>query len=405
MKVLSINVSNYGSTGNIMLNISKEIRKRGFRSVVCYANSKSNRKKYVKGDILIGNRIERFLSSFLERITGSIGLFNYFGTLSFLKRIKKYSPDIIHLHNIHGSFINFRLLFNFIKKHNTRIVWTLHDCWTFTGRCPYFDLTKCSLWQSGCSKCLYPKNSYPETKRCDTGKMWLKKRESFLGVKSLVLVTPSLWLAKLVSKSFLKNYRTIVINNGIDLSVFKPNIECVECLANIPLTKHIVLGVASIWEERKGIDDFLELAKLLPKNYIVVLIGTVCREKRVNYPNVIYVDNVKNQNELAKFYTRADVFVNTTREDNFPTVNIESLACGTPVITYDTGGSPEIIDCNSGRVVSCGDIASLREEVIGICEKGLELTNFCLERSKEFSSHKKYAEYVDLYLSLLMEDY
>lgn len=221
MKIAEINSCNFGSTGKIMLEIADVAEKDGHTAVVCYPKSRTNAKKQKESDIVIGIRLSRNLHLKLAGITGLNGCFSYFSTLHFLRKLDKFKPDIVHLHNLHNSYINLPLLFNYIKKHNIKTVWTLHDCWAFTGQCPYFTMVKCDKWKTGCHNC--PQyGQYPESRVDRTKTMWQLKKKWFTGVKDMTIVTPSQWLADLVNESYLKDYPVRVINNGIDLDVFKP---------------------------------------------------------------------------------------------------------------------------------------------------------------------------------------
>ena len=397
MKVLEINRYNIGSTGVIMLNLAKAAQKAGL--VVNYACScsRTNYKNVDEKTILIGyNRYFRNFHLYIGRILGISGLLSIISTSIFLARIKKIKPNLIHLHNLHGAYINLPLLFRFIKKHNIPIIWTLHDCWAFTGRCPHFVMTKCDRWKTECHNCPYPKKSYPQSYIDTTRMMWRFKRKLFTGIENCTIVTPSRWLADLVKLSYLKDYPVKVINNGIDLSVFKPTKSDFREKRGLA-GKKVVLGVAFGWGMRKGLDVFVELARRLPNDYQIVLVGTDDYVDKQLPANIISIHRTQNQKELAEIYTAADVFANPTREENYPTVNMESIACGTPVVTFRTGGSPEILDETCGSVVECDDIDSMEREIIRICEEKLYSKEDCLTRAKNFDMNDRFKEYVELY--------
>ena len=215
-------------------------------------------------------------------------------------------------------------------------------------------------------------------------------------------MTPSIWLADLVKESFLRDYSITVINNGIDLSVYKPTNSDFKSLYNLE-SKKIVLGVAFDWSKRKGLDVFLELSKVLPEDYKIVMVG-IDESIEKNIPeNIIAINKTHSQEELAAIYTVADVFVNPTREENYPTVNMEALACGTPVITFKTGGSPEIIDTKTGQTVECDDINALAREIINICSENPFSKEQCLQRAKSFNRDEKFLEYIKLYEKIMFE--
>ena len=353
--------------------------------------------KMPKNNIDIGGAFGKATHLLLSNFTGYHGCYSHISTGQFLRRIEKLNPDIIHLHNIHGDFLNLPMLFDYIKNHHIRVVWTLHDCWSFTGRCPYFTMAQCNKWKTGCGNCPYPKESYPQAQVDITAKMWKLKKEWFNGVEDMTIVTPSQWLADLVKESFLKDYPVKVINNGIDLSVFKPTESDFRQKHEID-DKYMLLGVADSWGERKGLDVFIELSKRLDSTkYQIVLVGTNESVDKQLPDNIISVHRTQNQQELAEIYTAADLFVNATREENYPTVNMESIACGTPVMTFKTGGSAEIPDETCGVVVDCDDINALESEIIRIAAEKPFTEENCLHRAKQFDQNERFKDYIGLY--------
>lgn len=299
---------------------------------------------------------------------------------------------------MHDSYINLPMLFKFIKKHNIKTVWTLHDCWAFTGHCVYFNICGCDKWKTQCKNCPQ-KNLYPKSYFDNSKKMYRLKQKWVKGIKDLTIVTPSNWLAELAKQSFLKDFSIKVINNGVDLTLFKPtnsNFKKQYGLEN----KKIVLGVSSIWCYRKGIDVFNLLAGRLADDYKVVVVGSNAEEYEKLNDNILYIEHTDNASELAKIYTAADVFVNPTREENFPTVNIEALACGTPVITFNAGGSAEVFDETCGVSVPINDIDSLYSEIMNICENKLFNSSDCVLRAKKLDMNQTYKDYVNLYKSI-----
>lgn len=391
MKVVEINGGVFGSTGKIMFGI-KEVAKEFGIEVLCFSpvtstnRTKEPREAYHK----IGTYFQRKMSVLMARLTGLNGCFAIYETYKLLKQIKKYDPDIIHLHNLHDSYINLPMLFSYIKKNSIRVIWTLHDCWSFTGHCTYFTKIGCEKWKEGCFNCQL-KYEYPVSIFDNSKLMWKLKKKWFTGVKDMTIVTPSLWLASLVKESFLKEYLVKVINNGIDLKTFnfKDTLK--------DKNEYIILGVAFGWDARKGLDIFIKLANILNKEYKIILVGTDENIDKILPKNIISVHRTQNQEELASLYSKANVFLNPTREDNFPTVNMESLACGTPVITFNTGGSPEMLDENSGRVIECDDIENLVKNIKDICEKRIISKENCRKRALLYDMNDKFLEYVRLY--------
>ncbi|SCW32796.1 Glycosyltransferase involved in cell wall bisynthesis [Ruminococcaceae bacterium YRB3002] len=393
MKILEINTVNFGSTGSIMCHIAGLARENGHEAVCCYYA----RRDLDRGGehIYIGNKITHNIHKLMCKYTGYNGCGSVLSTWNFLRKVRTFDPDIIHLHNLHNCYINLPMLFKYIKKNNKRVVWTLHDCWSFTGQCPHFVIAGCDKWRTGCHDC--PQiHVYPSSKVDRTRKMWNLKREWFTGVQDMTIVTPSEWLAGLVKQSYLKDYPVRVINNGIDLNVFKP------CSGdwrrrNKLEGRYVILGVASIWEQRKGIDVFIKLAVRLDDRYQIVLVGTNEEVDKTLPDNIITIHRTSDQHELAEIYSSADLFVNTTREENYPSVNMEAIACGTPVLTFRTGGSPEIPDEHSGAVVDVDDIDGLEEQIRKICEEKPFSEEDCVRRAESFDHNAKYNEYLHLF--------
>ena len=392
MRILEINTVNFGSTGHIMLRIADLARTEGHEAV-CSFYARRN-KPADPNTIYIGNKISHNLHKKFSKYTGYNGRLSVISTWNFLRKVRKFDPDIIHIHNLHDRFINVPMLFKFIKKNNIKVIWTLHDCWSFTGQCVHFTIAGCGKWKTGCHDCpqihVYPASNVDRTK-----KMWELKKQWFTGVKDMTIVTPSVWLSNLVKESYLKDYPVKVINNGIDLGVFKPTESDFRAKNNLE-GKFIILGAASIWEKRKGIDVFIELAKRLDDRFKIVLVGTNDEDDKILPDNIISIHRTSNQKELAEIYSSADLFFNPTREENYPTVNMESIACGTPVMTFKTGGSPEIIDDKTGVVVE-DNIDAIEQKIISIYETRPFKPEDLAERAKGFSADDKFAQYLRLF--------
>lgn len=397
MIIVEINSVLKGSTGKIARQIADNAILGGNQAYICVPKGRHNKKTEYNNAILFGSQLSEDSHIILNRITGLNGCFSIIATLSLICKINRINPDVVHLHNLHNCYINLPILFRYLRNNNVKVVWTLHDCWSFTGQCPHFTSVNCSKWETGCYKCPSYRE-YPESFVDRTRLMWRLKRKWFTGLKHMVIVTPSEWLAHEVKKSYLNEYRIKVVNNGIDLNTFRPSRKLnTKEKYNIPKNKYIVLGVASNWGYRKGLDVFSELVMLLPSNYQLVLVGTDKYSEKEIPDTIISINRTHNQEELASLYSCADVFVNPTREDNFPTVNIESIACGTPVITFKTGGSPEIIDETCGCVVECNDVRSLAKKIMWICTEKPYLKESCLNRAQKFDSVLQSKEYFRIY--------
>ena len=398
MKIVEINSVNYGSTGGIMLSIANVARTE-HHEVYTFSSCGNDMKQGVSHHGFIGNRFTRRLSKRFAFIFGLSGCFSFFATKKLLRQISRIHPDIIHLHNLHSEYINIPLLFNYIKKNKIKIVWTLHDCWAFTGHCPCFTLANCYKWQIGCYKCLQYKD-YPISLFDNSRKMYALKKKWFLGVKDLTIVTPSQWLANLVKQSFLKDYPIRVIYNGVDLNVFRPLENDFRKKYNIPKEKFILLGVAFGWGKRKGLDVFIDLAKRLDKTiYQIVLVGTDDNIDKLLPRNIISIHRTQNQTELAEIYTAADLFVNPTREEVFGLVNVEANACGTPIVTFNTGGCPECFSKDAGSVVEYNNVDAMENEIIRICQSSKFTREDCIKSAKSFNINDKIQEYIDQYIT------
>ena len=338
---------------------------------------------------------------FINRLSGLTGYCSKNRTIKAINWIDSFNPDIIHIHNIHGDWINLKLLFNYIKERKYPIVWTLHDCWAFTGRCSYFEDKQCTKWLKGCHDCpdlnVYPKSYFFDYSK----KMYKDKKEWLLGLPSVNIVTPSKWLADYVRESFLGCYDISVINNGIDLSLFEPQEEKSRYLLNEK--RNIILGVAASWTPRKGLDDFLKLHSVLDSSkYVIVIVGLNSKQVKALPSGMIGIMRTQNVKELAQLYSSATVFVNPTYQDNYPTVNLEAIACGTPVITYRTGGSVESVTDKTGRIVDKGDIDSLAKAIMEICNSNQDYFSPCTEFARNnFGKSSRYQEYIDLYEKIL----
>lgn len=397
MRVLLINsVCGIGSTGRICTDLAQAFEADGYEVKIAFGRDGSVPERFQKYAVRIGTDLDVRIHGVLSRLFDAHGLGSKRATKRFLEWAEAYHPDLLWLHNIHGYYINYEMLFSWIKKHpEMEVRWTLHDCWAFTGHCSYFSMVDCGQWKEHCSHCLQKKR-YPASivlDRC--GDNFERKKAAFTGVSNMTLITPSQWLADLVKQSFLKEYPVEVRYNTVDTSIFKPTPS--DFRERHGLTdKKIVLGVASAWDDRKGLDDFIKLAAMLDDHYTIVLVGLSKKQirempKRIGAqpaiskdesksecpdqilvnekgmiipqsihavykaiagapfagqkgkPQMICIKRTNNPRELAEIYTAADFFVNATHEDNYPTVNLEATACGTFVISYDTGGCCETI--------------------------------------------------------------
>lgn len=343
MKILIINsVAGIRSTGRIVTDIAEQFLDAGHECKIAYGRENVP-EKYQSMCYKIGTKLDTYLNVINARAFDNEGFNARRVTRKFLKWANKYDPDVLWLHNLHGYYINIELLFNWIKSRpNMEVRWTLHDCWAFTGHCSYFTAARCVKWECGCSNC-GQKRSYPKSifiDRCTEN--YERKKTAFCGVNSMTLITPSRWLAELVNRSFLNEYKVEVVHNTIDETIFRPTPSDFRLKNGLSGTK-IILGVASVWDYRKGLEDFLELNEMLDDSWRIVLVGLSDKQIKGIPQDILCIKRTNSPKELAEIYTAADVFLNLTYEDNYPTVNLEAQACGTPCITYKTGGSVESV--------------------------------------------------------------
>ena len=399
MTIFEINSVPYGSTGRIMFQIADKMNAMGNVAYTSASFTKPRGEHFPATYYRIGGMVGKVGHIILAKLTGRQGCYSHYATYKLIQKLKCVKPDLIHLHNIHGWYLNWNVLFDYIKQTSIPVIWTLHDCWAFTGHCPHFLAVGCDKWKTNCYECpLY--KLYPGCFIDDSKKQYKIKKQCFTGVPNMTIVTPSQWLADLVNQSYLKEYNTIVINNGIDLTRFKPLESDFRKKYDLE-NKTILLGVAFDWSSRKGIDDFKRLAKDLPNEYAIVLVGISDLVSKELPNRIITIACTQNQEELAEIYSAADLFVNPTWEDTFPTVNLESLACGTPVITYQTGGSPESLTEDCGKVVPYRDYGALKQAIIAMKDSKKTMSQLCRERAQRYGRDEAYQKYVSLYMEVL----
>lgn len=391
MKVVQINSTcGAGSTGKICVAVSKLLTERGVENYIFYTHGQSD---YPLGIKYADSKYLK-IQALRSRLFGNYGFNSTSSTKKLINHLEKISPDIVQLHNIHGHDCNLGMLFDYFKKSKVKVYWTLHDCWAFTGYCPYFDMAKCDKWLTECSNCSL-KSDFSWL--FDRSKQLYNLKKQLYKDVDLTIIAPSKWIRELTSRSILGEYPSLLINNGIDLNVFKPTESNLKEQLGLE-SKHIILGVAFDWGKRKGLSVFRRLAEQLSDEYQIIMVGTNDSVDKKLPNNVIKIHKTHNQEELAQLYSIADVLVNPTLEENYPSVNMESIACGTPVVTYNTGGSPESIDNTCGSVIAKNDFEALKNEVIRICHEHPFSQEACLKKAKSFAWEDKFVAYCDLYL-------
>ncbi|MGE4286503.1 MAG: glycosyltransferase [Phycisphaerae bacterium] len=400
-KLFQINsVLNSGSTGRIAEGIGEIAIQNAWESYIAYGRHANESKSHA---IKIGNKFDVYSHVLQTRLLDRHGLASKRATVKLIDRIREIGPDIIHLQNIHGYYLNLPVLFGFLKEFDRPVVWTLHDCWAFTGHCAYFDYIGCDLWRSGCNNCPQ-KSKYPRSWLFDGSlRNYEIKKSLFTFMPNMTLVCPSKWLAGLIEESFLCDYEVRVIHNGIGLNKFKPYSSYIREKYNL-VHDFLIVGVANIWDTRKGLQFLVELSNQLKDDEKMILVGLSKKQIGSLPENIIGVEQTESVQDLAEIYSSADVYLNPTLEDNFPTTNLESLACGTPVITFDTGGSPECIDENTGIVVPKGSTAGLIDAISKVRANGKQFySNNCTQRARYmFNQNDRFAEYMKLYNDVLL---
>jgi len=367
--LLQINTSvNSGSTGRIAEQIGTFVQDHNWNSYIAYGRRNNNSRSTV---VKIGNAADIGFHLAMTRLLDRHGLASKKATINFLKEIIKIKPDIIHLHNIHGYFINYPALFKFLDAENIPVVWTLHDCWPFTGHCSYFSDIRCTKWQTQCQHC--PKlSSYPASLWVDRSyENFNQKRQFFEAPHNITMVAVSDWLCEIIKESFLGNMPLRKISNGIDLDTFAPRLDNSEIRSKYGVKKrYMILGVASVWDRRKGYDDYIRLAGALSDDYDLVLVGLT--PKQISYlpNNVTGIKRTEDLNELSALYSSADIVLNLSNQETFGLTTVEGFACGTPGIVYNCTASPELITHQTGLVVEERNIQELTQAIERIILKG-----------------------------------
>ncbi len=354
MKILMINVvCGIRSTGRFCTDLAEILEELGHEVKIAYGRENVP-KNFERFGVKIGNTLTQNLHGIRARLFDGAGFGSTFTTKKFVDWIKEFDPDIIHLHNVHGYYINISVLFNYLRTCGKKIIWTLHDCWSFTGHCAILGNVECEKWRSGCYSCPQ-KKEYPKSYVDGSQKNWERKKKLFTKIPNMTIVTPSRWLAGLVAKSFLAEYSIVTIHNGIDTRQFFPFKSYFKEKYKVD-DKFLLLGVASAWNKSKGLDDFIKLAEYIEDDCKIVLVGLDKKQVAMLPPSILAITKTDSVQELAEIYNGCDLFLNLTYADNYPTVNIEALACNIPVLTYNTGGSAESITKENGRVIKTGDL-------------------------------------------------
>lgn len=400
MNILQINtVGNSGSTGRIAEQIGIAAMRRGWQSHIACGIRISESRSHI---LRIGRQWHRYPNILWTRAFDSDSPLAKASTLKFIEDIKKLSPDIVHLHNLHGYYLHAPTLLKFLGEYGRPVVWTLHDCWPLTGHCCYFDLCGCQKWKSACGACPQ-KREYPASWALDrSARNHAEKTALALGIKNLTLVPVSEWIGETARKSRLKSCNIRVIRNGIDLDIFRPSAEP----ANPP--KKTVLFAANKWEPRKGLEFVPKIAGLLGSGFSCTVLGADAGQaERLRAMGINAMGRTESAERLREIYSKASVFANPTMQEALSLVNMEAIACGTPAVTFDSGGTPETIpDARVGSVVPRGDAGAMSEEIRKFAEADkAKISKICRRAAVEnFDAKAAFAKYCELYESLLIND-
>lgn len=393
------------STGRIMQEIGELAMANGWESYIAYSYGRDGEKHSTSKLVPVGNRLDVAWHGLVTRLADRHGLASVGATKAFIAEIERIKPDIIHIHNIHGYFLNYRILFDYLAKCNIPVVWTVHDCWLYTGHCYHYSYVGCSKWQDECRECPQ-RRSFPASWFVDrSNRNFHYKRNAFTSIPAgmFTIVPVSGWIKGEMERSFLKECSFRVIHNGIDTSLFTVHDPAGVKRRYGLEGKHVILAVASIWCEEKGWNDLLSLAARLNDGEVLVMVGVNEKQQAMLPANVVGISRTENIGQLAELYSAADVFVNPTWQDNYPTVNLEAIACGTPVVTYRTGGSVEAVTEATGIVVEQGDTAALLRAVRLVEDRGKAFyQQACRDYALEhFRKEDRYADYLRLYDELI----
>lgn len=400
-KLLQINpvVRMNTSTGRIMKEIGDLAMSQGWESYIAYSGVRDGVPPHSSRLVPVGDKLDLLVHAVATRLFDAHGLVSRRATRQLIREIGRINPDIVHIHNVHGYFLNYPMLLDYLCKSGKPVIWTVHDCWLYTGHCYYYSAARCDKWKTGCGHCPQ-KRAFPASWLLDgSARNWRRKQQAFAPMENLTIVPVSDWIRSEMRSSFLKDKPFQVIHNGIDLSVFCP--EAAEGQEALPGTT--ILGVATLWHEEKGFPDLVRLAGMLTEDEHLIMVGKMSEEQKQRLPkNVRVVERTENVQKLAALYAQATVFVNPTWQDNYPTVNLEAIACGTPVITYRTGGSVEAVTPGTGFVVEQGDVEGMLEKVrfVAGCSREDYRARCRAYAETHFRKEDCYQRYIDLYEDL-----
>lgn len=390
---------NCGAPGRIVEQIGVLAQTKGWEVYVVHGSRHSAPSRLIS--LSRTSTIQEYLHAARSIMFDGQGLSGRKLTKHIVKQIEALQPDLIHIHNLHGYYINYEVLFDYLNQTQIPVVWTFHDLWPITGHCAHFDFNNCDKWKYGCSNCKFHKE-YPSSFIDLSKRNYQLKKRLFTGVKNMTLVPVSDWVGDILSQSFLNKYPVHRIYNGVDIRIFSPCDTDLRARMNME-GKHILLGVASPWGEKKGFKDYLALRKVLPDEYVIIMVGLTTKQITGLPSGIIGIERTKSQTELAEYYNLADITLNLSYQETFGMTTVEGMSCGTPGIVYDRTASPELVTPATGIVVEAGNIGQLATAVIDMTKQGKDAySRACRKRAEEhFDKDKCFEEYIRLYDSLL----
>ena len=394
MKVLMINsVCGVRSTGRICTDLAQMLEAKGHTVKIAYGRMAvpENYQTYAHK---IGGDLDVKLHGLKARLWDASGFGSKKATRRFIKWVEEFDPDIIHLHNIHGYYLNVELLFKYLRRCGKPILWSFYDCWSFTGHCAHFDYNGCAKWQTGCQNCQF-KKEYPKSFLDRSKQNYEKKRRLFTGIPNLQLIVPSKWMASMVSQSYMKEYPCHILPNGIDIEQFSPVSGARDTY--VSEGQHLVLGVSSVWQKMKGLEHINKLAQSLPKDKYAILLVGGGEDKEPIDPSILRVHHTDSVKELCRIYTAADVFINPTLQETQGLTTVEAFACGTPAVVFNAGGAAECVDETCGIVVPKDDTKALLDGIIRVCEEKPFTREACRAKAEAYDKNTCYRAFMALY--------
>lgn len=395
MKILMINsVCGIKSTGRICTDLAAMLEQRGHRVKIAYGRE-AVPAQFEKYAVRIGTDLDVKLHGLKARLTDGSGFGSAAATRRFIKWVEEYDPDVIHLHNIHGYYINVEILFAYLRRCGKPILWSFYDCWSFTGHCAHFDYNQCDKWQEGCNHCAHLRE-YPCSYIDATAANYKKKRKLFTGIPNLQLIVPSKWMQNMVESSYMKDYPCRVLPNGIDTDQFYPRENRVKEELGID-NRSLLVGVSSVWQKMKGLAYMNQLAETLPEDqYRLLLVGSNPNNEYIDH-RILRVEHTDSIDQLCQIYTAADVFVNPTLQETQGLTTIEAFACGTPGVVFRAGGAGECVDDTCGITVEKDNFEELHKAICQVCDKNPYSAEDCIAKAKTYDKDACYNAFMELY--------